>query len=95
MIDRELRGRHRLAAVLAGPVVAQQEISSIGAQHAARDLDVGQEPDDDHVFTEAAAGHRLFHSRPCLVIDEGHPLFGQQDDQPPLTDHVQRLKRGV
>jgi hypothetical protein len=29
---------------------------------------------------------------PGDVIDEGDALFGQQDDQPPLTDNVQRLK---
>jgi hypothetical protein len=29
---------------------------------------------------------------PGNVIDEGDTLLGQQDDQPPLTDDVQRLK---
>jgi hypothetical protein len=29
---------------------------------------------------------------PCFVINEGDPLLGEQDDQPPLTDYIQRLK---
>jgi len=29
---------------------------------------------------------------PGSVIDEGDALLCQQDDQPPLTDDVQRLK---
>jgi hypothetical protein len=29
---------------------------------------------------------------PGIVVNEGDALLGQQDDQPPLTDHIQRLK---
>jgi len=29
---------------------------------------------------------------PGNIVNEGDALFGQQDDQPPLTDNVQRLK---
>jgi hypothetical protein len=29
---------------------------------------------------------------PGNVVNEGDALLGQQDDQPPLTDYVQRLK---
>ena len=92
MIDRELRGRHALAAVLAGAIVAEEEVSPVGPQQAAGDLDVGEQPDDDNVLTKATPRHCLLDRLPGSIINEGDALFGQQDDQPPLTDHIQRLK---
>jgi len=92
VIDRELRGRHALAAVLAGTVVAQQQIAAVGPQQTPRDLDVGKQPDDDDVRAEATPGHCLLDRLPGGVVNEGDALLGQQDDQPPLTDDVQRLK---
>src|SRR5436189_89814 len=46
VIDRELRRRHALAAVLAATVVTQQQIAPVGPQQTPRDLDVGKQPAD-------------------------------------------------
>ena len=92
MIHGQLRGGHPLTAVLAGAVVAKEEVAAIRPQEAARDLNVGEESDDDNVLTKATAGHCLLDRLPGNVVNEGDALLGQQDDQPPLTDHIQRLK---
>src|SRR6266571_247508 len=44
-IHGQLGGGHTLAAVLAGAVVTEEEVAAIGPQEAARDLDIGKEPD--------------------------------------------------
>ena len=92
MVDGELRGRHPLAAVLAGAIVAEEKVAPVGPQQAARDLDVRKQPDDDNVLTKATPRHCLLDRLPGNIVNEGDALLGQQDDQPPLTDHVQRLK---
>ncbi|HYY46668.1 MAG TPA: hypothetical protein VE951_06385 [Candidatus Angelobacter sp.] len=91
MVDRELRRRGRLATVLACAVVSEEEIPAVRSQQPPGNLDIGEQPDDDDVLAEATPGHGLLNRQPCLVVNEGDPLFGQQDDQPPLTDDVQRL----
>ena len=92
MIDGQLGGGHPLAAVLAGAVVTEEEVAAIGPQEAARDLDIGKEPNDDNVLTKATPCHCLLDRLPGNLVHEGDALLGQQDDQPPLTDDVQRLK---
>ena len=92
MIDGELRGRHPLAAILAAAVVPEEKVTPVRPQQPARDLDVGKEPDNDNVLTKATPCHCLLDRLPSNVVDEGDALLGQQDDQPPLTDDVQRLK---
>jgi hypothetical protein len=92
VIDGELRGWHSLAAVLAGAIVAQEEVAPVRPQQAPGDLDVGQQPDDDNVLTKATPCHCLLDRLPGNIVNEGDALLGQQDDQPPLTDDVQRLK---
>jgi hypothetical protein len=92
MIDRELRGRHPLAAVLALAIVPKKQIAPVRPQQAAGDLDVGKEANDDNVLTKATPRHCLLDRLPGIVVNEGDALLGQQDDQPPLTDHIQRLK---
>jgi hypothetical protein len=92
VIDRQLGRWHRLVAVLACPVVAQQQVPAIGPQHPPRDLDVGEQPDHDHVISKATSSHCLLDCLPRIVIDEGDALLGEQDDEPPLSDDVKRLK---
>ena len=92
MIDGKLRGRHPLAAVLAHAIVPQQQVAPVGPEHPSRDLDIGKEPNDDHVRAEATPCHCLLDRLPRYVVNKGDALLGQQDDQPPLTDHIQRLK---
>src|SRR5207253_5313647 len=67
MVDRQLRRRHAFATVLAGTVVAQQQITPVGAKQATGDLDVGELPDDDDVSDEATPGHCLLASMPGSV----------------------------
>jgi len=55
MIYGQLGGRHPLATVLAGAVVAEEQVAPVRPQEAARDLDVGKEPDDDNVLTKSNA----------------------------------------
>ena len=92
MVDRELGGGHSLAAVLAGAVVAEQEVAAVRPEEAARDLDVGKEPNDDNIRTKATPCHCLLDRLPGNLVNEGDALLGQQDDQSPLTYDVQRLK---
>jgi len=92
VVDRELGGGHPFAAVLAGAVVPKEEVAAVRPQQAARDLDVGQEPDDDNVRTKATPCHCLLDRLPGNLVNEGDALLGQQDDQPPLTYDVERLK---
>jgi len=88
MIDRQLGGWHPLAAVLAGAIVAQEKVAAVRPQQAARDLNVGEQPDDDNVLTKATPCHCLLDRLPGNVVNEGDALLGQQDDQPPLTYDV-------
>ena len=92
MIHGQLGGGHPLAAVLASAVVTEEEVAAISPQEAARDLDIGKEPNDDNVLTKATPCHCLLDRLPGNLVHEGDALLGQQDDQPPLTDDVQRLK---
>jgi hypothetical protein len=92
VIDGELRGGHPLSAVLAHAVVAEEKVAPVRAKEAAGDLDVGEKADDHHVLTKATPCHCLLDRLPGNVVNESDALFGQQDDQPPLTDHIQRLK---
>jgi hypothetical protein len=92
VVDGELGGGHGLPAVLAGVVVPQEQVSPVGAQHPAWDLDVGQQADDDDILTQAPASHCLLHQLPGKIVHEGDPLLGQQDDQTPLANNIQRLK---
>jgi len=92
VVDGQLGARHCLVAVLARPVIAQQKVATVGPKHPSWDLDVGQEADDDHVVSEATPSHCLLDRPPRIVIDEGDALLGEQDDKPPLTDDVKRLK---
>jgi hypothetical protein len=92
VIDRKLGRGHPLAAVLARAIVAEEEVAPVGPQQASRNLDVGKQPDDDNVLPKATPCHCLLDRLPGNVVNEGDALLGQQDDQPPLTDHVQRLK---
>ena len=68
------------------------QVAPVRPEQSAGDLDIGEEPDDDDVLTKATPRHCLLDRLPRNVVDEGDALLGQQDDQPPLTDHVQRLK---
>jgi hypothetical protein len=77
---------------LAAVVVPQEQVPPVGPEHPARNLDVGQQADDHHVLTQAATGHRLFHQLPGQVVHKRDPLLGQQDDQAPLANDVERLK---
>lgn len=92
VVDRQLRRRHPLAAVLARAVVAEEEVSPIGAQHPSRDLDVREESNDDHVLAKAPQGDCLLDRLPRNLVDKGDTLLREQDDKPPLTDDVQRLE---
>jgi len=87
-----LGGGHRLVAILAGAIVAKQEVAAIGAQHPTRNLDIGEEANDHDIVSKATPSHGLLDRLPSIVIDEGDALLGEQDDQPPLTDDVKRLK---
>jgi hypothetical protein len=88
----KLRGGHALAAVLAGAVIAEEKVAPVRPQEAAWDLDVGKEPNDDNVLTKATPCHCLLDRLPGNFVNERDALLGQQDDQPPLTYDVQRLK---
>ena len=92
MVDRQVGRGHGLPAVLTHAIVAEEKVTSVGAQHPAGDLDVGEEPDDNDILTKATAFDSQLDSLPSGVVYEGDALLGQQDDQPPLTDYVQRLK---
>jgi hypothetical protein len=87
-----LRGRHSFAAVLAHAIVPQEQVAPVGAEHPPRNLDIGEEPDDHDIRTKATPCHCLLDRLPGSLVNEGDALLGQQDDQPPLTDHIQRLK---
>ena len=91
VIDGELRGNGDQAAVLAGVVVAKQQIAPVGPEHPARDVDVAEQAHDDHVLGDAPVleGRRSADLR--VRVQEGDPLLAQQHDQPPMADHVQRL----
>ena len=92
MVHGELRGRHPLTTVLAHAVVPEEKVAPVGPQEAAGDLDIGEEPDNDNVLAKATPGYGLLDRLPGIVVNEDDALLGQQDDQPPLTDHIQRLK---
>jgi hypothetical protein len=92
VIDGELGRGHSLAAVLAGAVITEEQVAPVGAEHPAGDLDVGQEPDDDHVLTKATPFHCLLDRLPGNIVNKGDALLGEQDHEPPLSDDVQRLK---
>ena len=91
VIHRKLGRRHGLVAVLTGALVAEQKVASVGAQHAARNLDIREETHHHDVVSEAAPCHGSLDRLPSIVIDKGDALLGEQDDQPPLTDDVKRL----
>jgi hypothetical protein len=92
VVNRELRRRHRLVAVLAGAVIPEQEVAPVGSQHPPRDLNIGEEADDDHVIAKAPPSHRLLDCLARLIVNESDALLGKQNDKPPLTDDIQRLK---
>src|SRR6202521_2401270 len=64
VIDGELRGRHPFATVLAGAIVAKEEVAPVRPQQAPGGLDGGQEPDDDNVLTKATTRHCLLDRLP-------------------------------
>jgi len=92
VVHGELRGRHRLVAVLAGTLVAKQQVPSVGPQHPAWNLDVRQQSNNHHVVPKTAPSDSLLDRLPRDVIDEGDALLGEQNDKPPLADDVKRLK---
>ena len=92
VVDREVRGRHAFPAVLTGILVPQEEVAPVRPQQAARDLDVGQQPHDDDFVAKLAPFDRLFYGMTGGSIDEADALLGEQNNQPPLTDDVQRLQ---
>ena len=79
------------AAVLAGVVVAQQQVAPVGSEQPSRHVDGAQQADDHDALGQAPPGERLRGLQLGALVDECDPLLGQQDDQSPVTDHIERL----
>ena len=92
MVDRELGGNGGDTAVLAGVVVPEQQIATIGTEDPARNVNVAEQPDDDDVLRDAAVLQSGRRPHRGFGVEEGDPLLAQQHDQPPMADHVQRLQ---
>jgi hypothetical protein len=76
-------------------VVAEQQVAAVGPEQATRHVDGAQQADDDDTFREPASGKRLRSHTFGRRINKRHSLLGQEHHQPPVTDHVERLHRGV
>ena len=92
MVDGEVGGVAESTAVLAGVVVAKQQVATVWPEQPARDMDGAQQTDDHHALGQPPSGKRLGGRTLGLFVNKGNPLLGQEYDQPPVTDHVERLQ---
>ncbi len=95
MVDGELGSGADEAAVLAGLVVAKQQVATVGTEQTPRYMDGPEEADDDHALRQTPTTERLCGLSLGALVEKGDSLLAQQDDQPSVADDIERLHRGV
>ena len=95
MVDGELGGGAEAPAVLARVIVTKEQVAAVGTEQAARHVDGAQQADDDDTLGQSPPRECFCRGSFGRLVNERHPLLGQEYHQPPVTDHVERLQRGV